>query len=120
LPEEDGQQPQENIKKAKAALFAYLADKQPLVTRISASYRGYDDEGWVDEVRYFGIEDESIDLKDETLAGLVEELFEWVTPLGFEINEGGDGEIHVYPATQKVVVEHNHNVVHQESESYEA
>jgi hypothetical protein len=93
---------QENIKGAKAALFAYLAEKRPQIARITARYSGSGDEGWVDEVCYFGPGGEPIDFNDETLAGLVDELFQYVTPGGFENNEGGDGEIHAHAATQSL------------------
>jgi hypothetical protein len=118
LMEESRQQRQEGIKEAKAALFAYL-ERFPQVARITACYSGSGDEGWVDDVRYFGTGGDRIDLDDKRLSGLVDELFQYVTPDGFEINEGGDGEIHVYAAAQEVVVEHNQNVVYQESETYE-
>jgi hypothetical protein len=94
------------IKEAKAALFAYLAAAHPSVTRISASYSGSGDEGWVDEVRYYGANDEPAELRDEKLGELVEHVFDHVTPVGFENNEGGEGEIHIYPAALKVVVQH--------------
>jgi hypothetical protein len=110
----------EKIKEAKAALFACVAEKCPQIARITARYSGSGDEGCVDEVCYFGTGGEPIDFNDEMLAGLVDELFQYVTPVGFETNDGGDGEIHVDAATQKVVVEHNQNVVHQESNTYEA
>jgi hypothetical protein len=112
------QERQGNIKGAKAALFAHLTEKCPQIARITARYSGYGDEGAVDEALYFGPGGEPIDFDDETLYGLVDNLFQYVTPDGFEINDGGDGEIHVYAATQKVVVEHNDNVV--ESDTYEA
>jgi hypothetical protein len=114
------QRRQENAKGAKAALFAFLAEKCPQIARIIAYYNGYGDEGRIYEVRYFGAGGEPIDFDDETLYGLVDELFQYVTPDGFEDNDGGNGEIHAYAATQKVVVEHTQNVVHQERETYEA
>jgi hypothetical protein len=119
LMEEDRQQRQGAIKKAKALLFAYLAETCPQIAHITACYSGSGDEGWVDEVRYFGAGGEPIDLDDNRLYDLVDSLFRYGPPGGFEINEGGDGEIHAYVAAQKVVVEHNYNVVYQESETYE-
>jgi hypothetical protein len=116
--EEAREERQKGIKESKGALFAYLAERCPQIARITARYSGSCDEGWVDEVHYFGTEDEPIDFNDDVLAGLVDTLFQYVTPVGFETNEGGDGEIHAYAATQKVVVEHNQNVVRQDT--YEA
>jgi hypothetical protein len=103
------QQRQGSAKGAKAELFAYLAEKCPQIARITAFYNGYADEGGVEEVHYFGAGggDEPLDFDDETLYGLVDNLFQYVTPDGFVVNKGGDGEIHAYAATQKVVVEHN-------------
>lgn len=118
--EEYRQKRQEDIKKAKAELFAYLADEQPLITRITACHSGSNDQGWVDEIRYFGTNDESIEFQDAMLADLVNELFLYVTPEAFEVNEGGDGEIHIDPVTQQVAVEHNQYFVDQESNTYEA
>jgi hypothetical protein len=114
------QERQEGINQAKVALFACLANTHPHIARITAFYSGSGDEGFVDELFYYDANDAAINLEDDALAALVEKLFFYVTPEGFEINDGGDGEIHVYPATQKVVVEHNQNVVHQVSETYEA
>jgi hypothetical protein len=119
LMEERRQERQEGAKNAKAALFAYLAKRRPQIERITVCYSGSGDEGWLDEVRYFGAGGERIDLDDERLSWLVDDLFEDGVPDRFGINEGGDGAIHVYAATQKVVVEHNCNCGCQESETYE-
>ncbi len=112
---------QENIRQAKATLFAYLAEKHPHITRISASYSGSCDEGCVDTIIWFDATEVAIvDLKDEKLNDLVNAVFEHVTPPGFQNNEGGDGEFHIYPGDQKVVVEHTQNILTQKHKTYEA
>jgi hypothetical protein len=111
------------IDTAKAVLFAYLAERHPDVARIVVRYSGSGDEGYVDEIIGFGSLDadaEKTEFNDEHLKNLIDEVFCHVTPDGFENNEGGDGEIHIYPAIQKMIVHHYENVIHQEHETYEA
>jgi hypothetical protein len=110
----------QNLNDAKAALFDHLSRSHPHITHILVRYSGSGDEGWIDELNYYNAKNEAIaDINDEKLVNLVDDLFCYVTPDGFENNEGGDGEVHIYPGSRKAVVEHNYNIIHQESETYE-
>ncbi len=114
---------QEQLIEAKAALFGYLAERHPQIAHITVSYDGYGDEGSINESHcYDGLDPTSheIEVKDEHLDDLLDTLLDHATPAGYEINEGGDGELHIYPATRKVIVHHWNNVITQEHAAYEA
>jgi hypothetical protein len=116
------EQEKENVRQAKAALLDYLAEHYPKIAHITICYDGCGDEGYVNEVHYHDTlrpDAGEIDAKDEQLDELIKQLFWCVAPEGFEINEGGDGEIFVYPATKKVIVHHYQNIVTQEAQTYE-
>jgi hypothetical protein len=115
-------QREEETTRAKTALFDYLAQHHPQIARIEAGYSGSGDEGFVDEVSYYDSatpDGKRIEVPDDHLGTLMDDLFIGVTPDGFENNEGGEGEIHIYPATRKIIVHHRQNIITQEHETYE-
>lgn len=116
------QERKQGIEKAKAALFGYLADCHPDIARIEIHYDGYGDEGNVRDTFYYTTldgDDKGVELKDDKMDDLIEDVFDRVTPDGFEVNDGGNGVIHIYPDTCTIKVEHYQNIVEQEFESYE-
>ena len=96
-----------------------LQQRHPNVAHIEVRYSGYGDEGNIDDVKFYGEHANELELNDDQCVKLIDEVFFYVTPCGFECDDGGDGEIHICPATQKIIVHHNQNIVHQEQESYE-
>jgi hypothetical protein len=115
----DERQQLRKIERAKTALFDFLRDKYPAVAHIEVTYSGSGDEGCIDEVYLRGRGGEKVEARDPNLDDLVEALFSAVTPAGFGINDGGDGEISVDVAARKILVDHRQNIVHREEDTYE-
>jgi len=116
------QETQENITQAKAALFAYLAEHYPQIVRIMVVYSGYGDEGYISDggIEYYDEDNNIIEPEpDAKLNDLIEDIHSHATPDGYEVNEGGDGEIEIKVAEQQIIINHNQNQLSQRSETYE-
>ena len=116
------QERQQGIEQAKIALFGYLAEFHPQIARIGVQYDGYGDEGNVQDTFYYNtldVDAKDVALEDERMDKLIDDLFNLVTPDGFEIDDGGNGAIYIYPGSRTILVEHYQNIVEQEFDSYE-
>ncbi len=83
------------------------------VAVVQASYSGYGDSGCVDTIDYLDANNKPIDIEplDPTLAPKLDRIFHEFLPDGFEINEGGQGDITLEVQKGAVTIEHQENFV---------
>lgn len=88
------------------------------LTSATATYSGSDDQGNIDAITAFS-DDEAVQLtaeQTEVIDTLVWTALEATHP-GFEINDGGDGEVSIDVATGTVVIGHNHIIEREYEET---
>lgn len=74
--------------------------QQARIASIAASYSGEGDEGRLDYVQFFNSEGNLAEpFQEDTVRELLEALHEQLAPAGYEINDGGGGEILWHVAT---------------------
>lgn len=109
----------EKRQEKKAALFTFLAEKHPEIRRIEVVYSGSCDEGYVDNICYYDDHDREMNVEDTELGEMIDDLCWLATPAGFYNNEGGQGKLRIYPASQRVMVSHGQNYMATHHEEYE-
>ena len=107
------QSEQARLEQAKAKLRTEIlpALVQHRVANVEAAYSGYGDSGAIDGTQFRDAAGQRVD-RETIPATLVEELenvlYEFL-PSGFEINEGGQGDVTIDVAAGTVKLEHQEN-----------
>jgi len=93
------------------------------ILKVEISYNGYGDEGCIEDISYFGPNDEPLtaevgahlsDLIDECVCDILNE--QWP---GWEINEGSSGTATIQVTGGRIEIDHNQHYIGTESDSYE-
>ena len=86
--------------------------KQWGVTKIRAEYSGYGDSGCINHIAYLDSQDQpmNMDLVRSASDPVIEQMLYEFLPDGFEINDGGQGDVTIDVATGTVTLDHQENV----------
>lgn len=87
------------------------------IEKVVGGYSGYGDSGDLHDLACVGPGGNPVEIDDALRATLVNFLYEYL-PDGYEINEGGQGDVTLNLQTMKVEVEHQENVIETKG-SYE-
>ena len=87
------------------------------IEKVVGGYSGYGDSGDLHDLACVGPEGKPVEIDDALRATLVNFLYEYL-PDGYEINEGGQGDVTLNLQTMRVEVEHQENVIETKG-SYE-
>lgn len=102
------------IEAAKARLKTDVIPrlKQWGVTKIRAEYSGYGDSGCINHIAYLGPQDQPVnmDLVRSASDPVIEQMLYEFLPDGFEINDGGQGDVTIDVAAGTVTLDHQENV----------
>jgi hypothetical protein len=85
--------------------------KQWGVAKVKAEYSGYGDSGAVNHIAYLDAQDQPVNMDMVRAASdpEIENVLYQFLPAGFEINEGGQGDVTIDVATGTVKLEHQEN-----------
>ena len=78
------------------------------IEKVVGVYSGYGDSGDLHDLKCVGPEDKPVEIDDTLRATLVSFLYEYL-PDGYEINDGGQGDVTLDVAAQRVDVDHEEN-----------
>jgi hypothetical protein len=87
------------------------------IEKVVGGYSGYGDSGDLHDLKCVGPEDKPVEIDDALRATLVSFLYEFL-PDGYEINEGGQGDITLNLQTMRIELEHQENIIETKG-SYE-
>jgi len=87
------------------------------IEKVVGGYSGYGDSGDLHDLKCVGPEDKPVEIDDTLRATLVSFLYEFL-PDGYEINEGGQGDITLNLQTMRIELEHQENIIETKG-SYE-
>lgn len=87
------------------------------IEKVVGGYSGYGDSGDLHDLKCVGPEDKPVEIDDTLRATLVSFLYEFL-PDGYEINDGGQGDITLYLQTMRIELEHQENIMETKG-SYE-
>lgn len=87
------------------------------IEKVVAGYSGYGDSGDLHDLKCVGPEDKPVEIDDTLRATLVSFLYEFL-PDGYEINDGGQGDITLNLQTMRIELEHQENIMETKG-SYE-
>lgn len=87
------------------------------IEKVVGGYSGYGDSGDLHDLACVGPGGNPVEIDDALRATLVNFLYEYL-PDGYEINEGGQGDVTLNLQTMRVEVEHQENVIETKG-SYE-
>lgn len=81
------------------------------VLRVRVDYSGYGDDGAIDSIDFDGAGDQAIDIEkaDPALVGDLRDAIYTFLPDGFEIGDGGQGDLTIDVVTGKVTLDHGEN-----------
>jgi hypothetical protein len=103
----------------KATIFPRL--KKWGVAKVQAEYSGYGDSGCINHIAYLDAQNQplNMDLVKAASDPQIESVLYEFLPAGFEINEGGQGDIYLDVAAGTVTLEHQENYTETKSTSEE-
>lgn len=117
------QHEQARLETAKASLKADIIPrlKKWGVAKVKAEYSGYGDSGCINHIAYLNAHDQPVnmDLVRSASDPEIERVLYEFLPSGFEINEGGQGDVTVDVQTGTVNLEHQENVTETRDSSEE-
>lgn len=87
------------------------------IEKVVGVYSGYGDSGDLHDLKCVGPEDKPVEIDDTLRATLVSFLYEFL-PDGYEINDGGQGDITLNLQTMRIELEHQENIMETKG-SYE-
>ena len=107
------QQELARLDTAKARLKTEIIPrlKQWGVSKVRAEYSGYGDSGCIDGITYLDAHDQPVNMEMVRSASdpeIENVLYEFL-PAGFEINDGGQGDVYLDVAAGTVTLEHGEN-----------
>jgi len=107
------QQEVARLDTAKARLKAEIIPrlKQWGVSQVKAEYSGYGDSGCINHIAYLDAHDQPVNMdmvRSASDPDIENVLYEFL-PAGFEINEGGQGDVTIDVAAGTVTIEHGEN-----------
>ncbi len=81
------------------------------VAKVQVEYSGYGDSGAINSVDYFNAAGKTIYIGSNApdLNYEIEQVAEEFLPDGFEINEGGQGDVFIDVAKRRITIEHQEN-----------
>jgi hypothetical protein len=104
---------QQRLEAAKAKLRTEIIPrlKKWGVARLKAEYSGYGDSGAIDSIEYLDSHDQPVnmDMVRSVSDPAIENALYELLPSGFEINEGGQGDVTIDVATGIVTLDHQEN-----------
>lgn len=107
----------------KSAAIKFQQACEPLlaagVAKVVCYYSGYGDSGGVEDVYYYTADDSSVARGDLPPDGDILEYAESLLPAGFEINDGGQGEVHFDLLARTYSVHHKQNRTEVDVDEYE-
>jgi hypothetical protein len=110
----------ERIKEAKASLKCTIIPrlKKLGVALVQSRYSGYGDSGCIETVEYFDAKNQLMNVRDSRSpkARKIDDVLHDFLPDGFEINDGGQGEMTIDVEAGTVTIDHQENFIqHNES-----
>lgn len=111
----------EQYQKSAAIKFRHACEhlRAAGVAKVICHYSGYGDSGGVEDVYYYTADDSPVargDLPDDSD---IREYAESLLPAGFEINDGGQGEVHFDLLAGTYSVHHEQNRTEVDVDEYE-
>ncbi len=117
------QHEQARLETAKARLKTEIIPrlKQWGVAKVKAEYSGYGDSGCINHIAYLDAHDQPVnmDMVREASDPEIERVLYEFLPDGFEINEGGQGDVTIDVAAGTVKLEHQENVTETQDSTRE-
>jgi hypothetical protein len=114
---------EERIEAAKTTLKRDIIPrlKKRGVVVVEARYSGYGDSGCVETVEYFDAKNKPVTVHDSRSpkARKIEDVLNDFLPDGFEINDGGQGEIKIDVEAGTITIEHQENFVEHHDSTLE-
>lgn len=91
------------------------------VLRVRVDYSGYGDDGAIDSIDFDGAGDTAIDVEkaDPALVNDLRDAVSMFLPEGFEIGEGGQGDLTIDVVTGKLTLDHGENFTETRSTTRE-
>jgi hypothetical protein len=106
---------EERIEAAKTELKRHIIPRlrKRGVVLVEARYSGYGDSGCVETVEYFDAQNKLVTVPESRSkkARQIEDVLNDFLPTGFEVNDGGQGEIKIDVEAGAVTIEHQENFV---------
>jgi hypothetical protein len=87
------------------------------IEKVVGGYSGYGDSGDLHDLTCVGSEGKPVEIDDQLRRKCVDFLYQFL-PDGYEINEGGQGDVTLNLQTMRIEVEHQENVIETKG-SYE-
>ncbi len=116
-------QEDDRINAAKNTLRANIIPrlKRRGVATVRAYYSGYGDSGCIETVDYFDAKNQPVKVSKprSTTVPVIEDVLNDFLPSGFEINDGGQGEITIDVQAGTVTLEHQENYVQHHDSTLE-
>ena len=84
------------------------------IEKVVGGYSGYGDSGDLHDLKCLGPEDKPVEIDDTLRQELVEFLYEYL-PDGYEINEGGQGDVTFDVTAMRVDIDHEENIIETKS-----
>ena len=104
---------QARLEAAKANLTSEIIPrlKQWGVAKVKAEYSGYGDSGCINHIAYLDAHDQPVNMDMVRLASdpEIERLLYEFLPSGFEINDGGQGDVTLDVAAGTMTLDHQEN-----------
>ena len=101
------------LETAKARLKAEIIPrlKQWGVSKVKAEYSGYGDSGCINHIAYLDAQDQPVNMDMVRAASdpEIERILYEFLPAGFDINEGGQGDVTIDVTTGTVKLDHQEN-----------
>ncbi len=106
---------QERIEAAKATLKRTIIPrlKKHGVATVESRYSGYGDSGCIETVEYFDAKNQLMTVPESRSAKArsLDDVLHDFLPAGFEVNDGGQGEIRIDVQAGTVTINHQENYV---------
>jgi hypothetical protein len=84
------------------------------IRKVVGGYSGYGDSGDLHDLDCFGADEKPVEIDDALRRELVDFLYEFL-PDGYEINEGGQGDVTLDLASMRIDVDHEENYTETKS-----
>ncbi len=111
------------IENAKAKLRKEVIPKLKKrgVAAVQARYSGYGDSGCIETVEYLDAKNKPVTIRKgrSGIDSSIEDTLDGFLPSGFEINDGGQGEITIDVQAGTVTIEHQENFVEHHDSTME-
>ncbi len=115
---------QERIEAAKATLKRTIIPrlKKQGVATVESRYSGYGDSGCIETVEHFDAQNKLMTVPEprSAKARSLNDVLHDFLPAGFEVNDGGQGEITIDVGAGTITIEHQENYVqhHDSTQEY--